>query len=197
MTNPTNEETKMSNANSTRVITGVVRCSYVHVFEARQNVNSGKDEYSMTLLIPKSDTETVAKLKAAMDAAISAKWGAKPPAHLQKPIHDGDGQKPLGGPYSEECEGHWVLNVKSNSRPGIVDANVAPIMDRAEFQSGDYARVSLNAYAYDNKRVGVSFGLNNIQVIRKGEPLSGRTRAEDDFGPADGVQQQVAAGNPW
>lgn len=171
----------MASNTSTRLITGIVRCSYVNVFEARKNVSSGKEEFSMTLLVPKSDKETIAKLAAAMEAAKDAKWGGKAPTHLLKPIHDGDGPKPNGGDYGEECAGHWVINVKSNTRPGVVDTNLAPVMDRADFQSGDYARVSLNAYGYDNKRIGIAFGLNNIQVIRKGEPLSGRTRAEDDF----------------
>lgn len=189
----------------TRLITGTVRCSYVHVFEPRKNELSGKDEYSMTLLIPKTDRDTLAKMRAAAEAAIAAKWGAKPPQHLQSPIHDGDGGKPNGGPFPEECAGHWVVNVKTNERPGIVDAAVAPVLDRKEFMSGDYARVSLNAYAYDNKRIGVAFGLGNIQVIRKGEPLSGRARAEDEFGPVEGAAPVApsvspagaALGLPW
>lgn len=184
---------------STRVVTGKVRCSYVNVFEARLNEQNGKMEFGMVVLVPKSDTATVAKLKAAMDAAVAGKWPQKVPPGLQKPIHDGDGAKPNGGEYGEECKGHWVINVKSKERPGIVDAARNPIMDKSQFKSGDYARVSLNAYAYDNKRIGVAFGLNNIQVIESGESLSGRTRPEDDFddyGEA-GAPAAQAANNPW
>lgn len=47
--------------------------------------------------------------------------------------------------------------------------------------SGDYGRVSMNAYGYDQKgNKGVAFGWNNAQFLEKGEPL-GRARAEDDF----------------
>jgi hypothetical protein len=166
---------------STRVVTGVVRCSYVYVHEPKKNIETGKDEYAMAILVPKTDRETIAKLRAARDAAAAAKWGSKLPAGLQSPIHDGDGAKPNGGDYGEECKGHYVINVKSSQRPGLVDAALNPVLNREDFQSGDYARVSLNAYAYDKKRLGVAFGLNNIQVVRKGDSLTGRARAEDDF----------------
>lgn len=179
---------------TTKVITGKCRASYVNVFQPRQNELSGKEEYSMVLLIPKSDTQTVANLKAAIEVAKVNKWGNKIPPGVQSPVHDGDGERPNGGLYGEECQGHWVLNIKSSRRPGIVDANVQPIMSQDDFGSGDYCRVSVNAFAYDNARKGVSFGLNNIQVLEKGESLGGSSaRAEDEFGP-------VAAANessPW
>lgn len=174
----------MQTASNTKVVTGKVRASYVNVFSPRLNELNGKEEFSMSVLIPKEDKETSTKLKAAMEAAIAAKWPNKPPAGLQKPVHDGDGEKPNGGEYGEECRGHWVLNVKSNKRPGIIDASMNDVLDPNEFQSGDFCRVSLGAYAYDNMRRGVSFGLNNIQVLAKGDPLGGtRTRPQDDFGP--------------
>lgn len=168
----------------TKVVTGKVRGSYVHVFQPRLNELSGKEEFSMTLLIPKSDKDTVGQLKTAVEDAIRRKWGDKRPPGLQMPIHDGDGEKPNGGPYGEECVDHWVLNVKSNRKPGVVDANVRPVIDPTAFVSGDYCRVSLNAYAYDNKRKGVGFGLNNVQVLERGDPLGGGSSPESDFGPA-------------
>ena len=178
----------------TRVVTGEVRASYVNVFKPRMNDLSGKDEYSMTLLIPKSDKKTIADLKAAGAAAKEVKWGGKVPKGVKFPIHDGDGEKPNGGDYGEECADHWVLNVRSNYKPGVVDANVQPIMDQSEFQSGDYCRVSLNAFAYDNKRKGVGFGLNNIQVLRKGDPLGGHSDASSDF---DTIEAANDDGEAW
>ncbi|WP_295450912.1 DUF2815 family protein [uncultured Thiodictyon sp.] len=168
-----------------KVVTGKCRASYVNVIEPRLNELSGKEEYSMTVLIPKNDKNTLAAIKGAVDTAIAMKWPSRVPQGVQKPVHDGDGPKPNGGDYGPECEGHYVINVKSSHKPGVVDAQLNPIMSREDFQSGDYCRVSLNAYAYDNKRIGVSFGLNNVQVLEKGDPLGGsRTRPEDDFGPA-------------
>ena len=55
-------------------------------------------------------------------------------------------------------------------------------MNRSEVYSGCYGRVSLNFYAYFvNGNRGIAAGLNNIQKIRDGEPLAGKSRAEDDF----------------
>ena len=188
----------MQTASNTKVVTGRARASYANVFNARLNELNGKEEYSLTVLIPKEDKETSAKLKAAMEAAIANKWPNKPPAGLQKPVHDGDGEKPNGGEYGEECRGHWVLNVKSNKRPGIIDANMNDVIDPNEFVSGDYCRVSLGAYAYDNLRRGVSFGLNNIQVLGKGTPLGGtRSRPQEDFSPVVTSQDFDDTENPF
>lgn len=47
---------------------------------------------------------------------------------------------------------------------------------------GCYARVSLNFYAFNsNGNKGIACGLGNIQKIRDGEPLRGRSSAADDF----------------
>lgn len=165
----------------TKVVTGECRGSYVNVFNPRLNELSGKEEYSMTLLIPKSDKGTLADLEAAAEAAKEKRWGAKVPKGVLSPIHDGDGDKPNGGSYGPECSDHWVVNVKSNRQPKVVDKNVRPVLDPFDFESGDYCRASLNAYAYDNKRKGFSFGLNNVQVIRKGDALGSSTNPEDEF----------------
>lgn len=51
-----------------------------------------------------------------------------------------------------------------------------------ERYSGCYARVSLNFYAFNsNGNKGVACGLGNIQKIRDGESLGGRSSATDDF----------------
>ena len=182
-----------------KVVTGVVRGSYVNVFKPRLNELNGKEEYSMTILIPKEDTETLGKLRGAMNAALQAKWPNKAPSGIQKPLHDGDGEKPNGGEYGEECAGHWVMNIKSSRRPGIIDVDMNDVLDPDEFVSGDYCRVSINAYAYDNMRRGVAFGLNNIQVVERGDPLGGNnTSAQEDFGgsPTSGVRNK-SEGTGW
>ena len=67
-------------------------------------------------------------------------------------------------------------------RGGAVKAKEQPILDRAEVYSGCYARVSINFYAFNtNGNKGIACGLGNIQKVRDGEPLSGRTSAADDF----------------
>ena len=163
---------------SKKVVTGKVRGSYVNVFRPRMNDMSGKDEYSMAILIPKSDEKTVSKIKAAIEEAKKDKFGSKTPSNFRSPMRDGDEERP----DDEAYQGHYFMNIKSQNRPGIVDKNRDEVIDTAAFISGDYCRVSMNAYAYDvSGNRGVAFGLGNVQVLEKGEPLTSRARAEDEF----------------
>ena len=182
------------NTAATKVVTGRVRGSYVSVFTPRAVLDDGGNprldssgkpvmEYSMVVLLPKSDKATYAKLEAAAEAAMETKtWdrGIKP-KDMMECIHDGDGERPNGGSYGPEAAGHWVFNVKSKYQPGIIDRNRQEVIEPRDFQSGDYCKVALNAYGYTVKgRRGISFGLNNVMVLEKGEPLGGASRAEDE-----------------
>lgn len=163
---------------SKKVVTGKVRGSYVNIFRPRMNDMSGKDEYSMTILIPKEDKTTIAKINAAIEEARKEKFGDKTPVKFRTPLRDGDEERPEDDAY----KGHYFLNLKSQNQPGIVDKDRQEVIDDKEFISGDYCRVSMNAYPYDvNGNKGVAFGLGNVQVLAKGQPLTGRARAEDDF----------------
>lgn len=172
----------MTNKNqATKVITGEVRFSYLHVFEPHA-IEPGQDaKYSVSLLIPKSDKKTLNAMKKAIEAAKvagKAKWGGKIPANLKMPIRDGD----VDRSDQEEYKGHYFVNANSTNKPGLVDANVQPIIDSTELYSGCYGRASVNFYAYNvSGNRGIACGLNNIQKLRDGETLGGRSRAEDDF----------------
>lgn len=172
---------------STKVVTNKVRLSYCNLFEPRAQQEGGEPKYSVTILIPKADTATVNKIKAAQEAAINAKWPTKRPAKVATTLHDGDGVKEkTGEEFGPECKGHWVMSVSSKQQPGVVDENLNEILDKTAVVSGDYGRVSINAYGYDvNGNRGVSFGLNNVQFKERGEPLGGRARAEEDFADND------------
>ena len=66
--------------------------------------------------------------------------------------------------------------------PGIVDADRNPVLTRSEVYSGVYGRASINLYAFNsNGNKGIACGLNNLQLIRAGEPLGGKASAESDF----------------
>jgi len=177
----------MTNANSkTKIITGTnTRLSYFHGWEP-VSINGGAEKYSVSVLIPKSDTETVNAINNAIDAAIEegiAKFGGKKPnkATIKLPLRDGDVERD-----DEAYKGHWFINANSTTAPQIVDRTVKPILDKSEVYSGCYGRVSLNFYAFNsNGNKGVAAGLGNIQKIRDGEPLGGRTNAADDFTTLD------------
>ena len=167
---------------ATKVVTGKVRLSYAHVWEPA-SINDSKPKYSVSLIIPKSDKETIKKINAAVDAAIEegiAKFGGKKPnrAALKLPLRDGDTER-----EDEAYKNSFFVNANSTTAPQIVDRAVNPILDREEVYSGCYARVSINFYAYNtNGNKGIACGLGNIQKVADGEPLGGRSNAKDDFG---------------
>jgi hypothetical protein len=166
----------------TKVITGVnTRLSYFHGWEP-VSINGGKERYSVSVLIPKSDAETIKAIEMAVDAAIEegiAKFGGKKPnkAAIKLPLRDGDIERD-----DEAYKGHFFVNANSTTAPQIVDKAVKPILDRDEVYSGCYGRVSLNFYAFNsNGNKGVACGLGNIQKIKDGEPLGNRSSASFYF----------------
>jgi hypothetical protein len=169
----------------TKVVTGKARLSYVHVFEPHAIEDGQEPKYSVCLLIPKSDKETLRKIKAAVEAAKTAgaaKWGGKVPANLKTPLRDGDEERS----DQPEYEGHYFINCSSKTKPGVVDARVQPILDSTEIYSGCYGRASINFYAFNTAgNKGIACGLNNIQKLADGDYLGGRSRAEDDFDAVD------------
>ena len=176
--------------NPTKVITGPnTRFSYANVWEAK-SINGGAPKFSVSLIIPKSDTRTVEKIKAAIEADYNEGEGKlkgngrSVPAlsAIKNPLRDGDTERPDDEAYSNS----YFINANSATAPGIVDANCNPILERSEVYSGVYGRASISFYAFNsNGNKGIACGLNNLQKLRNGEPLGGRTRAEDDFATDD------------
>jgi hypothetical protein len=171
----------------TRVTTGVIRGSYVKIFkpELPKNPKPGDvPKYSMTLLIPKSDAVTLAKIEKAQEAAVAIKWPVKRPPKLETTLHDGDLPRPSNGEeFGPECRGHMVMTVSSKFKPKLIDRQSNEVLDPDAVGSGDYFKASINFYGYDSSgNRGVSAGLNNLLFWEKGESLGGtRTSAEDDF----------------
>lgn len=169
----------------TKVVFGPCRLSYTHVFSkyAPDGATDG-GKYMTNILIPKKEKETVEAIKRAIEAAkragIVSKWGGKEPKKLDLCLRDGDEKD------DEVYAGHYYVNAKSNTRPGIVDRNKAPIVDEEEVYSGVWAIASVTFYAYDtNGNRGVACGLNNLMKFKDDEKLGGRTSAENDFADID------------
>lgn len=171
-------------ASATKVVTGKVRLSYAHLFEPYASRDDQEKKYSCAILIPKEDTATLGKIrkaqKAALEAGLTSKFGGKKPPNLKTTLRDGDEEADLE--RNPEYAGHYFMNVSSKTKPGVVDGNLNEIIDSSEVYSGCFARVSINAFAYNtNGNRGISFGLNHVQKIADGDFLGGRSRAEDDF----------------
>lgn len=176
--------------NPTKVITGPdTRWSYCNAWEAKA-INGGTPKFSVSLIIPKADTKTIEKIRAAIQAAYEEgqsklKGSGKSVPSLKAiktPLRDGDLERPDDEAYANS----YFINANSASAPGIVDADRQPILDHSEVYSGVYGRASINFYAFNsNGNKGIACGLNNLQKIKDGEPLGGKSRAEDDFADED------------
>jgi hypothetical protein len=168
----------------TQITTGRVRLSYCSLFEPKEQ--DGKLTYSVTLLIPKTDTNTLQKIKGAMEEAKNAylqKYaGKKLPTDLKHTLHDGDGERPNGGEFGPECKGCYVMTVSTKNRPVLVYKDKTPITDAQELYSGCYGRAILNFYVYDtNGNKGLTAGLNGVMKLSDGEPLSGGVVTDADW----------------
>lgn len=183
------------------VVTPVFRVSYPAVFKPKLNKLSQKQEFSVQALFPAG--EKLEGLKKAAQAAVIEKWGQdknKWPKNLRLPFKTQDektdsetGKSFLPPGYTK---GAYMLDLKAAQKPGLVDANVQPILDESEFYPGCYAKASVSVFAYDKAgNRGVSFGLVNIQKVKDGDPLGGRTRAEDDFAPVEGFNDETSEGS--
>ena len=180
---------------ATKVLTGEVRLSYVNLTTPRAPQQGGEPKYSVTLLIPKTDAATIANINASIKAAyedgVSKKWGGAHPTPKQI-VHDGDGLRPSGLPFGDECKGHWVLTASTKSKPQVVgidnlDCELAP----SDIYSGMYARVTINFFTYDTAgSKGVGCGLGNVLKTRDGEALAGGASAASDF---EGLGQSFTA----
>ena len=170
---------------STKVVTGKVRFSFCHLFEAQEPQGGGDPKYSVTLLIPKSDKATMQKIQSAMQEArdnfCNKNGAAALPAKPVHTLHDGDGTRPGGEPFGPECKGCYVITVSSKQKPVVVDAAGNAIIDPTEVYSGCYGRASINFFGYNRAgKKGLSAGLLAIQKLHDGEPF-GTVGSADDF----------------
>ena len=165
----------------TNVTTGEVRLSYVHLFKPYAAMQGAEERYSCTILVPKTDTDTMGRIQAAIEEAkrkgTADKWGGVCPPLVPTPVYDGDGVRPSDGmAFGPECKGHWVFtgNAKADYPPEIVDKMGNPVINQSEIYSGIYGRVNVTffPYAFGGKK-GIGCGLGPVQKLRDGEPLGG------------------------
>jgi hypothetical protein len=182
----------------TNITTGEVRLSYVHLCKPYAYQPGQEEKFSCTILVPKTDVDTMGRINAAIEAAkqrgISEKWNGVCPPILPTPVYDGDGVRPTDGmAFGPECKGHWVFtaSAKADYPPEIVDVQGNPIINQSEVYSGMYARVNVNffPYAFGGKK-GIGCGLGPVQKRRDGEALGGGApSAAQAFGAPQPVAQ--------
>ena len=170
----------MSQTTKVKVVTDKVRFSYANVFTPKAAQEGGPLKYSVSLIIPKTETATIDKINKAFEevkAASAAIWGGSIPKLLKGGLRDGDAEK-----EDAAYQGCYFINANSTNKPGVVDADMNPIIDPSEFYSGCYGRASITFYPYNsNGSKGIAVGLNNLMKMEDGEPLGGGSSAANDF----------------
>lgn len=168
-----------------KVITGIVRFSYVHAWEP-QAIDPQKPEekkYSVSLIISKKDKKTISDIKAAIAEAtrigLEKLWNGKLPKKFKDPLRDGDDERDEDEVYANS----FFLNANSKDKPTIVDRMVNPIINQADFYSGCYGRASVSFFPFDKAgNVGIGCSLNHLQKTKDGESLGGtKASADVDF----------------
>lgn len=191
-------------ANNAITVEGV-RLSYCSLFQPKPPFNNpqGDPKFSVTILVPKTNTAAKALIDQAVaqaiEAGVPAKWGGVRPPQPAICVHDGDGPRPSdGSAFGAECRGMWVFTAscKPERPPFVVDGNVQPIIDPTQVYSGIWANVSVTFFPYNAAgKKGVGCGLNGVQKVRDDEPLGSTVTAQDAFKPV-GTQDPVMNAGP-
>lgn len=164
--------------------------SYLNVNEAKTPLGGGTPKYSVSLIIPKTDTVTIEKIKKAIKAAYEEGLGklkgnskiAPELEDIKTPLRDGDKERK----GDEAYKGCYFLNANSTNKPRVVDAAVNDIIDTSELYSGIKGRAYINFYAFNsNGNRGIAVGLNGLQKLSDGTPLGGHKNVADVFAAAD------------
>lgn len=173
--------------NSTSARLGEVRFSFAHVFEKYDSSGDPeKAKYSVCVLIPKEDKETLEMIESCVEAAKEAgknsKWGGKIPAKCGTPLRDGDEEADEKG---DAYRGMMFFNCSSRNPVGVrvLDGGrVVEALDTDDFYSGCWGAVTVGFFPYDtNGNRGVGVGLNNVIKTRDDERLAGGASADEDF----------------
>lgn len=180
--------TSKKTSNRTHTPKGIA--AYVNLFAPRQRTDAkgnpqGDPKYGLALFF--AEGTNLKAMKAEAQRVGVEKFGPKFVDLVKKgkinwPFVDTEDMDEPSAPFDEPGTS---VNFKSTDKPGIVDENAEPIMDKSEVYSGMEARVSCRAFAYDNASKGVAFALINVQKLGDGERMSGNPSAEDDFGDSN------------
>lgn len=199
-----------------KVRTPEARASFPALFEAKK-VNEGdkKAKFSIQLLFRVEATPESTKagepivnineLQEAVRRCITnefgpdrAKWpqfGDGSAGTLKLPFRSGE--EPTKKDQPGYGKGIVFLQATTETKPGVVGPDLNPLSLPTELYGGCYVKATVNAYywKYMGKQ-GVSFGLQNVQKVRDGEPFGNRTSADKDFDaiPQPGGATPVAAG---
>ncbi len=191
-----------------KILTPAFRLSFPHVLTPTsdpQHPEKGQ-WYELTALFPKNaaglDVLRNAIAQAKARGLAEALWGRWPDGRpvepwtsagtvFHMPVRDAD--KDPKKAVMDGYKGHYFMKMKSagDKRPGVVDANMQPIMQAADLYPGCWCRATCVFYPFNkNGGQGIAVSLHNLQKLKDDTPFGNRARPEDDFG--QGVPSEFA-----
>lgn len=161
---------------SNRVNTSKARASYPHVFKPTAFQGEGEPKFSISMLVPKSDKDTIEKIELAQKQATKELYPTKVPQNFETwGVSDGDESN---DPAASGC---WIVKASNKMKPRVVDSSGGDILDETEVYGGCYVRASIVAKAYGtSNKGGVTLELLVVQKVSDGEPFGGAARAMND-----------------
>lgn len=189
------------------LVTSECVLSYVNLLEPKAINNVGTPQYSVKILIDKTDQATLTALGKARDFARAngvtegkkpfAQFSAAKLATMNVSLKDGD----VAFPDNPECKGKWVLNAKTpqDKPPGVLNVDRQRVTNPTDIYSGMKGKVHIQLFPYDTAgNAGIGVSLQNVMKTGDGDPLGGaRKRAEDVFGAPDSpFDTPAASGSP-
>jgi hypothetical protein len=187
---------------SVRTPTGVL--SFPQLFQAKAQVQGGDPRFSINLILDKTAQATpeYQQLRKIVAATIDEKWGVGKSQDKEwikrmklrlpfRPTADRD--------YTGyDIEGGVFISPWSKNKPGLVGPDLQDITVPGDIWSGQLARCTVHAFAYETQgNRGVSFNLNNVQITKLDMPrLDGRKPAKDEFDNV-GADPEAGDGDPF
>ena len=169
-------------ANTLRTPVGM--SSFVHLFTARAVTPGSEPRFSMNILFDDAAQKSpeYAAMKKEVAAVVKEKWPTGAPSGLRSPFRDA-GEKDYAG-YEA---GVIYINPWSKQKPGIVDGRLQDVHAADDVFPGQLVKATIRPFAYDNSgNKGVSFGLQNVQIVKADMPrLDGKKAANSDFDALD------------
>lgn len=159
--------------------TGIGTLSFPHVFEQTKSTNDkGETVYDIQIIIPKSQTDDIKAIIAAVKKVGEAKWGDRW-KKVRQPLRDGDKEADdlaedgtTKGEKYPERKGCMFMNARSTKPVAVVDRSRTPITNPDEVYGGCKGKISVSFYPYQsNGNTGIGCSLNGVQKVSDGEPF--------------------------
>lgn len=193
MTDTSNTKT-CHKTNSGNIITpeGVIFYAK-YTIEAHEN-DQGKMVHGLQLcLSPETDLKLLKNEmgRIALEALDGDENRAK--EAVKDRLGDPNKKKQGGKPAGPEYEGWTLISASSQTQPDFVWPNGKKMTHQEvmnSINSGDIIRATLNPYWRKvKKNPGISLGLVNVQLVRKGKPIGFvKPQGEQEFGAIDGAE---------